>query len=449
MNKFKNCKTVGEVIKIIEYKDLEKVSYILLILWCLNPIIEYFLKNVIHFGYTAYTQFIITVVGVIGMFNYILYFYKYKHENKLDLKSTLKKYIPLFLIILLFIFALISTFFAKDKHIAIMGESYRKEGLIRYLFYAGFILASSIIKNKKYIYNILKIIVISSVLIVIIPSFNPYNTINIFNDYEFSNIYFQFNHYGYYLMICCILSLFIFLKQKNNYKKIICIGIYTILSIFLILNNTFGCILAFIITLLCLFIYCFIFKWKRKNILIVSIIFITLSCIMVDKNCNNIVFNNFKSLFLDGKTVVGYTFNKENENEFYKTGTYRGLLWKHAIDLTLKHPIVGGGIESLNHYYGINGINQDRPHNIILQISSFIGIPGAIIYIILIFYIVYNNFIKLKNKNSIQICLFFTGMCYFISSMFGNTMFYTSPYFLIILGFLISYIDKFLSKENN
>ena len=47
MNKFNNCKTLKEIINLIDYKIFERVAFILLILWSINPIVEYFFKNII------------------------------------------------------------------------------------------------------------------------------------------------------------------------------------------------------------------------------------------------------------------------------------------------------------------------------------------------------------------------------------------------------------------
>jgi O-antigen ligase len=116
----------------------------------------------------------------------------------------------------------------------------------------------------------------------------------------------------------------------------------------------------------------------------------------------------------------------------------------------VEHPIVGGGMESLNEYYHSqdNFIN-DRPHNIFLQISSFIGIPGAIVYLILILVLAFNNLKNIKD-NTMNIMIYFTAMTYFISSVFGNSMYYTSPYFMILLGLLIGiYKDNIKIKEKN
>ena len=104
-------------------------------------------------------------------------------------------------------------------------------------------------------------------------------------------------------------------------------------------------------------------------------------------------------------------------------------------------------MESLQEYYrSQKGYINDRPHNIILQVSAFIGIPGAIIYLALIIVIAWYNLKNIK-KDGMNIMIYFTAMCYFISSMFGNSMYYTSPYFMILLGLLIGlYRDNVKEK---
>ena len=47
-----------------------------------------------------------------------------------------------------------------------------------------------------------------------------------------------------------------------------------------------------------------------------------------------------------------------------------------------------------------------------------------------------------KDKDVINFMVYVTAMCYFISSNFGNSMYYTSPYFMILLGFLIGMSGK-------
>ena len=53
---------------------------------------------------------------------------------------------------------------------------------------------------------------------------------------------------------------------------------------------------------------------------------------------------------------------------------------------------------------------------------------------------------SVKNFNiedTVQVVSLFVIIAYLISAMFGNSMFYTSPYFFVFLGFLM------MKPENN
>ena len=94
-------------------------------------------------------------------------------------------------------------------------------------------------------------------------------------------------------------------------------------------------------------------------------------------------------------------------------------------------------MEALSNYYPTKNITyNDRAHNILLQVSSSIGIPGLIIHIGIIIFIALKC-LKIIKKDNVYMMIYFTAFCYFISSMFGNSMFYTSPYFALLMGLLI------------
>ena len=77
---------------------------------------------------------------------------------------------------------------------------------------------------------------------------------------------------------------------------------------------------------------------------------------------------------------------------------------------------------------------SDRPHNEFLQYSAFFGIPATVFYVagILAIYLK-----ALKNKYKLDIyakASLITAFAYLVSSLFGNTMYYTTPYLFILLG---------------
>lgn len=430
-------KTIKKVLNFIKYKYLDIFSMIVLFLWTTSPLIEYILKERSSMYYTYYFNFIIHPIGIFGFILYIIHFLKLKNEKKLKINN----FIPEILLIILTILSIVSTIFSKNQTLAIFGESYRKEGLIVYILYIGVVLLSSIIHDNKYTKYIFKSIILSGLIITILPFFK-----NDFTFITYSNVFLQFNHYGYYLMINVMLSAFMFIDSNKLYKKIFYLVVYIFFTYLLIKNNTFGCYLAICISFFLLTIISLIKKFERKNIILLIIVFVLTSFTVSHfdikigekvnfKTIQNLISNNFTTLSKDTKGIID-----KDEKATKRAGTGRGLLWKEAWNYTKEHPITGGGMECLNSYYIQKNVTyNDRPHNVILQISSFIGIPGAIVYIIFIGYIAIIG-LKYIGKDKYFTSIYFTGMCYFISSIFGNSMYYTSPYFMILLGLLIGFI---------
>lgn len=250
------------------------------------------------------------------------------------------------------------------------------------------------------------------------------------------------NHYGYYLLIAVTISAFLFITEKDKTLKIISLLMYLFLLYYLIINDTFGCYLAFIAVLTAFLIFSIIKKWDKKFIAIVIICFILIS-IFANLQNKNLVSKNIFSLFTDlTKILSGNSTKKEIE----RAGTGRMRLWINGINFFFQRPIFGYGPENLESKYLEVGINQDRPHNLLIQLATTSGFPGLILYCTAIGIILYRSIRTLKEANQIQITLTFTVIAYLISAMFGNSMYYTSPYYFILLGFLFTETNK-IEKE--
>ena len=426
--------------KLIDYIEDEYIgefSYIILLLWIISPLIEYIFKNQYTKFYTYYFSFIIYIVGIIGILTYIVYLLKLKSKKQLQIKKN----IPEILIIILLLISVTSTIFSKNPSLSLFGEGYRKEGLIVYVMYVGFLLLASILKDTKYIKRVIRNIILVALIITVFPLFNSR-----FTYVNFTNVFHNLNHYGYYLMINAMLSAFMFVDNKKLFNKLLYLLAYIFFTYLLIRNDTFGSYLAILVSLIFSLIYCLIKKNNRSDISIVFLVFIVTSFLVSNFDIKIGERINFEST--KGSIARNFIFLKnditgfvdKDEEVMNKAGSYRGILWKAALNYTLDHPLVGGGMECLKDYSTAKKVN-DRPHNIVLQVSSFIGIPGAIIYLGLIIYIAISN-LKILKGNTVYMVIYVTAMCYFISSMFGNSMYYTSPYFMILLGLLIGFIRR-------
>ena len=214
---------------------------------------------------------------------------------------------------------------------------------------------------------------------------------------------------------------------------------YIYLLYYLILNNTFGCYLALFITFI-IFLITALIKKEKRVLIALSIIAFIITSFFAKTTEKNIASDNLATFSKDIHNIVS---TAPTSADFEKAGTGRMLLWIYGLKFFSQRPIIGYGPENLGAKFAEAKINQDRPHNILIQLATTSGLPGLILYCTAIGIILFNGFKKLDMKNELHITFLFVAISYIISSMFGNSMYYTTPYFFIILGFLFRETLKF------
>ena len=427
--------------KLIKTKDI--VIFVLLFLWMIMPILQTFKVTDItiemHNLYFGLMK-LIAIVGI-GTATITIYDKIKKAENK---KEIIKDILPIFIFILYMAWTLISCFQAKWRKNAFYGNSYRKEGWFMYVNYAGFFFCTMLLENKKLRKTLLNTFIITSIFLMSINRIclDGQRYQNIFENTEIADsVFYQFNHYGYYLMLSLTCSLGLFITEKNKVLKIIYLISYALIGYALIYNDTFGCYLAMLVILVIYAIYAIIKKTDRKTIFIAITVFALLSG-AIFKNGENLAYKNLSQLGEDIKTIFCKILNIEIEGEdidkkFDKTGTNRMELWTNGIKFILEKPIIGHGPDNLRHLYLMKGIEQDRPHNLLIYLACVSGIPGMLIYVTAVGIIVIRGIKSLFQNDQRGKIYLIVVITYLISSMFGNSMYYTSPYFFIFLGSLM------------
>ena len=124
-------------------------------------------------------------------------------------------------------------------------------------------------------------------------------------------------------------------------------------------------------------------------------------------------------------------------------GSYRGELWYYTLDLIKKKPLIGYGLENLAMEYKNYPMhsNEDLPHNLILHLFVCGGI------FTLIFYLLANIIVLLKNKesfyknNSLTI-IYYIILGHLFQSMFNNTLFYVTSIYAIFFGMIYNDFQK-------
>ena len=413
-------------------KSKDIFMFLLLLLFIMQPILKE-LKFTFNLSST-YEFGIVIIIGMFGVFFFGFYgIMNYKQsENK---KIYLKEMLPIFILMLFMGWTLISCIFSPNRKLAFWGNDYRNEGYLTYIAYAGIFALSFYLTSNKLKLTLFKIIVIISVLL----SLALLSVSNIRNSAIFfcsntmnTGVFHQFNHYGYYLMISTIIANFLFVTENRKLQKAFYLIAYSYLLCFLIYNDTFGCYLALLATLIIFLIYSIIKKYKIYLPIISLIIFIILT-FTVQINGKNPALTNLKTFFGDIHKVSS-TFTENPEEDWQKAGTGRMELWVNGLKFFTERPILGYGPENLESKFEAVHINQDRPHNLIIQLLTTSGFIGCLLYLLAIGIIVIRSFKVLNSENKIHFISHFVMIGYLISAMFGNSMYYTSPYFFIMLG---------------
>jgi O-antigen ligase len=116
------------------------------------------------------------------------------------------------------------------------------------------------------------------------------------------------------------------------------------------------------------------------------------------------------------------------------SGSGRWLLWKTTLEAIAEKPLLGYGPEGMAWVFEARGVSNDRPHNEILQYAASIGIPGLLCYLAALILLWRKFWQQRKQAGLVLLTAVCAVIAYFVSSLVGNTMFYTTPFFFMFLG---------------
>lgn len=319
---------------------------------------------------------------------------------------------------LVMLWGLISVILSEDKHLTIMGTFYRMDGYLAYLIYTAMYIGCRTLKSDK-----MRLWIIRAFSFVMTSLCFEYlfteNNLSIFNNR---------NHFAYVLTLSCMLLAGLFIFETKFIFRILYLTMYSLNIYTMIYADTFGSYLGIMFALI--FTVIFIVSTKKKLLvpaLITLIFFIVISAYVDSKT--GIVTTNFKFFSFDINKVATGSPNAD------AAGSGRIKLWKQSFEYMKDKPLFGYGPEGTFYkFIEEDKLLNDRPHNEYIQHALFMGIPAAIFYITgLILILVY----AIKNRKRLPDYTFISGItvfAYCISAFFGNTMYYTSPYFFMMLG---------------
>ena len=384
-----------------------------------------------------FNDFLISVglLSVLIEFFYLIWYFA--NGNRPDIKKIRNNILPLCLVLLL-LWSLISAFLSKNLSTSFFGSPFRKEGFFAYLAYAGLFCMTAFIKNEKSVRSVLFCHTSAASLVSLLSLCGLLEKdIGVFNNQ---------NHYGYYLCMMLPLALGLFISSDKKYGFIYLIEAMLLTS-GLIFCGSMGPFLAVVISVVCFTVFTAILHKKRLWRLLLGVALCALSGIVSAIGSWDIGADMAKMASDIGVAAakIGGDTTQETEEAFNKIGSSRGVLWRYAWQFACERPIFGYGPDCFfDLYYLKTGVLNQRPHNEFLQIAASLGFPALGFYLAGLGSLFVRFIKRFKALSPLQLTLFVCVLSYLISSFFGNTMYYTSPYFFMLLGFCFN-----LSKNEN
>ena len=444
-------------------KSSEKVHMWLLIMWIILPIImvcyvfimgtqgnfiteEELIKSGLHLGSANYNVVIKTYYRLFQVVGLLTFVFSVLHlilcRKRVFSKNGILKNRWFLYLLLLFVWAIVSTLLSDDPLRAFSGGNYTHDGFFSYILYASAFLCASTIRKEKYRLIILRLfcsVVSVLALIMVIQELSR----NSFLDYCFPSfravVFNQFNHFGYVLCmgIIAFWGLYLYDKTAGRKMQIAYLVGFCALVYALLINDTFGAYLATVVATPIIFIFYVrsggIICWKSFVPLVAFVLISVLSILNVLPGSANLS-KNLTQFGTDVKNVA------TGSEQAASAGTGRFTLWKDTIKKISERPLFGYGPQG---FYGKNAItNNDAPHNEYLQMAGFLGIPALLFYLGALFSLAFDHWKKIKELDPLVIAVSGVTVVYLFSAFFGNPFFNTAPFFWMFLGLTTATNEK-------
>ncbi len=332
-------------------------------------------------------------------------------------KNQIKfKDFPLKSVLLIFIISTIIIYLYKSLYLGTIKFSLKKifNGWLFLTFYVGYFFS----KDKK---KVFKFILFSGSIAAIYGVFNF-----IANGSNAKGFYSHALTAANNWALVLIVSFFSFLNDLKNKYFIIT---FLIIFIGLICSAERGPILYFTISVI---LCCFLMLGKKKGIILASIIFFT---ILFSVFSSSTVFERFKVIFSNNKVEDGGVI-------------VRLKLWKSALNIIEKHPIIGCPEKFKEYMRKITKekeLIRSHPHNGFLTIWVKYGGISLILFL-LVFYKVLKDMISKIKENKFAVLGLCLTILYLLEGLTENN--FGDSEVKMLFWFLLGNIYSVIYKDN-
>jgi len=373
-----------------------------------------------------------------------------KTKRKLDIFD--------YLFYILVIGGIIVSLLAIDKEISFLGKAYRHEGFISLISYYLLFITWKAEGNKQDIKKILNVIIVMTIINSVyglLQIYSPFKWILRFTpDRQMaSGMCGNPNFFGSLMVTTLSIVTTKYLIEEKY--SIINITLIILFFISLIISQSTGPFLSYIITIIFLIIYLFIKKKinVKKIIYLIIILVVTYFTLFI---INRQIFNVERCEMCDfTASLTGNEVSADNNGVSYTITNGRLENWKNSLNIAKKHLINGVGYDNFHiaYYEGVNltqvnfvsmdGVLKavpiyteilDNAHNVYIHTLVTSGLMGLIPYLILCLLV----FIKgLKTNNNLIIILLGGFVAYSIQAFANISVIHVAPIYYIIMGLML------------
>ncbi|MBR5371416.1 MAG: O-antigen ligase family protein [Oscillospiraceae bacterium] len=361
-----------------------------------------------------------------------------QHSENHPLKTIAADRHTLFWFLAFSAWLLLSTAVNGFTREARIGDEYRGEAVWTFISYGllyftcGMAVSSE--KVKKWLYRILlsgsSVLAVTALLdragVIRVDAFHITQ-----DPYYLCAIFSNGNHYAYFLLFGVLLSAGLAIYEEALFPRLLAFGSLLLHTAALVINTCRGSYLACIAALIALYIALRIIDRKRcKMFWIVLGVFIAGTVIGYFCEPRNLA--RYIRIASDLQNMVS-----TDELASARVGSHRGILWSLTLKCIAEKPLLGWGTEGirLTLLNAMEEYGNDRPHNEYLQYAAFYGIPALCMYLGAVGSVYRRAFCQRAELKPMTVIALTAGIGYLCSAFFGNTMYYTAPYFFVTLGF--------------
>lgn len=440
--RFRSIRSFGDFWKALAWRDIEWIAAIPSLLFFSLPFLYISLIHFTmywmgwrHVGGAVY--FICVVTGILAL---LLALGKWRADPSV-VKVFSKQNAITAVCFLILVVLMGTSSVVNDWHMFdLVGFSFHRESLMTYISYIMiFFFPAACIRST----DIKRFIICYAVLVSFQHGLQTYldglgiwenYALHMSNSLNYTGIFLNTNHYGYYLTVTILLSAGMAAWFEHHSWRML--GLYSFLlqTVVLVLNNTMGCFLSSLIGLVFMAIMHRIVYRKhshRIGLLIAAYLAVWLGTQFFTQN-------SLESIKEFGFDLSRLFFNNNDELE---GGTGRVKLWYYTLQYIAEKPIFGYGVEGIFAQLN-NEAGNTRTHNLYLECAAFFGIPAAICMITGIFCIYLNGLKRKATLDRHTMMIMAAAFAFAVSGVFGTSMFYTTPYFYLLLGLGFSVLPQ-------